>query len=95
MTVEHRFQIGLADIVAVTCECKACGVRVSTAPAKLKVANVRRCPTCGAEWVNDETVRMQHAFESAGAQLLFALAATTADPDAFGCRLTFEVAAPK
>lgn len=54
MTVERRLLLGLADIFAVTFECKRCGVRLTLAPDKVSVDALQRCPGpgCSAEWVN-------------------------------------------
>ena len=54
MTVEHRLHFGLADILAITCECKSCGLRVSMSPSKLAISSIRRCTSCGHEWLDED-----------------------------------------
>lgn len=52
MTIEHRILVGLGDLKSITCECRACGLRLSIAPAKLQVMKLRECPACPEPWLD-------------------------------------------
>lgn len=93
MTVEHRLHFSLADILAITCECKQCGVRISTTPAKVSINGLRRCPVCAHEWMNDERTN-DVVYIHAMARLLTALPSALKNEEGLGFRLSLEFSEP-
>lgn len=97
MTVEHRLLFGLSDIVALSIECSKCGIRLSMAPEKVQIDQLRQCHSCGSLWLaNDEDTSAPRG--GAYTVLLLALRrlaqAPKADALAVGFKLNLEFASP-
>src|SRR5436853_6031559 len=85
MTLERRFVIGLADIRAITFQCKTCGGRVTVSPDKENLEEMHNCPLCSEVWgqraVGDGTPPTSRAGAFAG----FATPAAFSTSDAPWC----------
>ena len=94
MTVEHRMRFAIGDVLSLTCECKKCDVRVSVHPDKVRVDQLRRCPVCAHDWLNDERVN-DVAYTSPIARFLSAIPATLKNEEGLGFRLVLELPEPE
>jgi len=86
--------VELSDVLAVTCECRQCKTRVSMSLDTVAVDKLRRCPSCGQLWIDDERANGT-TFAHSTARLVVELRRSNAERDSLGFRLILEFAQPE